>query len=112
MSLCGGCGPVLEELHQLLAGFRDDVKCSEVHPILHGGEDAGLMLAVEGVGPVPGEGAGVSSLASANPPAAPAASPARPTPAAPSSPRRETPARPLQALALGASVSVGWSRRC
>jgi hypothetical protein len=42
-----GCGPVFEELHQLLARFCDDVKCSEVQPILHGGEDARLMLAVE-----------------------------------------------------------------
>src|SRR5687768_3169173 len=46
---CGG-GPVLEELHQFLAGVRDHIKGSEVQSILDRGEDARLMLAVEGIG--------------------------------------------------------------
>jgi hypothetical protein len=47
---CGGDGPVFEELHQLLPRVGDHVKGGEVQSILDRGEDARLLLAVEGIG--------------------------------------------------------------
>ena len=47
-------GPGLQQGDQLGAGVGGDVEGSEVQPVLGRGEDAGLVLAVEGVGRVAG----------------------------------------------------------
>lgn len=46
----GSGGPVLEELHQLLAGVCGHVEGCEVQSILNRSNDACLMLTIEGIG--------------------------------------------------------------
>ena len=53
----GGRGPVLQQRDELVAGVGGDVERGEVQPVLGRGDDAGLVLAVEGVDRGPGRGA-------------------------------------------------------
>jgi hypothetical protein len=61
-----GRRPLLEQRHEVLARVGDDVEGGEVQPVLHGGDDPGLVLPVERVAQRTGRhtarGLGVTSL--------------------------------------------------
>jgi hypothetical protein len=81
---CGDGGPVLEELHQSARELVVTSKAAKCNRSWTGVRMPGLMLAVEGIGARPWRlrRSGPPRFPNANPPAAPAASPARPAPAA------------------------------